>query len=223
MKNQTLITTVSDKLALQHRISNVTAETFQMFKHTAKDIISELSAQCPQADPTHGFAYNDRGNFEFEMQFGRDILIFSMQTDIFEFSRYHEVMKTAYVKEDTSRSFCGMICIYNFLTDSFAYQRENDLGYMIGRIFVNKEQHYFLEGKREIGLLYNNFNTSLLDDNNIRDIIESAILYTVNFELLTPPFDETKLVTVADMKNNYSIKKLPTGKRIGFEFKEDKE
>lgn len=223
MKNQELINIISSKLALQHRITEVTVDVFRSFKQIAKDIITELSQHCPQNDTTHGFAYNDRGNFEFEMQFGRDILIFSMQTDIYEFSRYHEVMKTPYVKEDPSRSFCGMICIYNFLTDSFIYLRENDLGYMIGRIFVNKEQHYFLEGKREVGLLYNNFNTSILNEENIRDIIESAILYTVDFELLTPPFDETKLVTVADMKNNYTIKKIPTGKRIGFEFKEDKD
>ena len=35
-------------------------------------------------------------------------------------------------------TFCGIINIYNFLSDSFKYNRESDLGYLVGRIFINK-------------------------------------------------------------------------------------
>ena len=44
------------------------------------------------------------------------------------------------------RTYCGVINMYNFLSDSFKYNRENDLGYLIGRMFINKE-NTFVEGK----------------------------------------------------------------------------
>ena len=92
---------------------------------------------------------------------------------------------------------------------------------MIGRIFVNNENHYFIEGKRELGMLYNNFNTAKITENTVLEIIESAIMYTTNFDLLTPPYDEVKLVSVAEMKMSFDRKMMVTGKRLGFRFQAD--
>jgi hypothetical protein len=132
-------------------------------------------------------------------------------------------MKTSYVKEDPSRSYCGVILVFNFLADSFKYNRENDLGYLIGRIFINKDKHYFIEGKREVGQLYNNFQSSVMDKPTARQIIESAIRYTINFDLLTPPYENMKEVTVADIQTTLDNMKIATGKRLGFRFQGDHE
>ena len=144
-----------------------------------------------------------------------------MHTNVFEFSRDHQVMKTPYVREDPKRSYCGVIHIYNFLADSIIYQRDNDLGYMIGRVFVNNEKHYFIEGKRELGMIYTNFNTSVVTPETVQGVVESAIEYTTNFDLLTPPYDEVKLVSVGEMRTNFDKKLLITGKRLGFRFQAD--
>jgi hypothetical protein len=136
--------------------------------------------------------------------------------------RDHEVMKLSYIKEDKTRSYCGIIHIFNFLNDSFKYNRHTDVGYLIGRVFINKENHYFIEGKREVGLLYNNFSDAVLNDNSIQSIIESSISYTINFDLLTPPFDSMKEVTVEEMLNIRDKMMIATGKRLGFKFNADK-
>jgi hypothetical protein len=146
-----------------------------------------------------------------------------MHTNVFEFSRDHEVMKTSYIREDILRSYCGVINIYNFLSDSFKYNRVNDIGYLIGRLFINRDKHYFIEGKREIGMLYNNFAQSLIDRQSTRQILESAIRYTVNFDLLTPPYETVKEVTVFDMQTTLDNMRLQTGKRLGFKFQADQE
>ena len=146
-----------------------------------------------------------------------------MHTNVFEFSRLHEVMKLPYIKEDKERSFSGMINIYNFLTDSFDYNRDYDIGYLIGRLFVNKEMHYFVEGKREVGLLYSSFNTSIINKESITSIILSSMEYANNFDLLTPPFDEVKEITVGEIKQNTAAKRFVTAKRLGFEFQQDKD
>ena len=185
---QSLSDLIFSKGEMKHDIYYSTIDTFGLFRNVAKDIIAQLKERNKHTDKDMRFDFIDRGDFEFEIRFASDTLVFMMHTNIFEFSRNHEVMKSAYIREDPERSYCGVIQIYNFLTDSFLYQRDSDLGYMIGRVFINKEKHYFIEGKRELGMLYNNFNTSTISEESVQNIVESAIEYTTNFDLLTPPY-----------------------------------
>ena len=214
---------VFSKSELKQSVYKATREAFGMFRDNTRQLIELFRQKCRDEGKEVAFEFTDRGDFEFEVKFAGDILLFMMHTNVFEFSRDHQVMKTPYVREDQRRSYCGVIHIYNFLADSFAYQRDNDLGYMIGRVFVNCENHYFIEGKRELGMLYTNFNTSVIDNESVTGIIESAIEYTTNFDLLTPPYDEVKLVSVGEMRTNFDKKNLVTGKRLGFRFQADNE
>ena len=214
---------VFNKSELKQSVYNATKETFELFREQTRQLIELFRTRCHEEGKHVAFDFTDRGDFEFEVKFAGDILLFMMHTNVFEFSRDHQVMKTPYVREDTKRSYCGVIHIYNFLADSFTYQRDNDLGYMIGRIFVNNEKHYFIEGKRELGMLYTNFNTSEVTPETVQNIVESAIEYTTNFDLLTPPYDEVKLVSVGEMRSNFDKKSLVTGKRLGFRFQADNE
>ena len=192
-----------------------------MFRSTTHELITLFQEENRKDGRDVRFEFTDRGDFEFEVKFAGDVLLFVMHTNVFEFPRDHQVMKSPYIRELPGRSYCGVIRIYNFLADSFLYQRDQDLGYMIGRVFVNFEKHYFIEGKRELGMLYNNFNTSLITNESVQSIVESAIEYTTNFDLLTPPYDDVKMVSVGEMRNDMDKKTLVTGKRLGFRFQAD--
>ena len=212
---------VFDKNDLKGQVYYATKDAFELFRKTTHELIDLLKEQAQKENRNVLIGFTDRGDFEFEARFASDVLVFVMHTNVFEFSRDHQVMKSPYIREDTTRSYCGVIRIYNFLADSFLYQRDQDLGYMIGRVFVNRENHYFIEGKRELGMLYNNFNTSMISNESVQSIVESAIEYTTNFDLLTPPYDEVKMVSVGEMRNNLDKKSMATGKRLGFRFQAD--
>ena len=214
---------VFDKSDLKQSIYMATREVFDMFRNTSREIIQLLQQEPRCQKYKERFSFTNRGDFEFEVKFGSDVLLFYMHSNIFEFSREHQVMKSTYIREDATRSYCGVIRIYNFLSDSIEYRREQDLGYMIGRVFINKEKHYFIEGKRELGMLYSNFGTALIDSASVQSIVESAIEYTTNFDLLTPPFDEEKVVSVGEMMCDIDKKSIVTGKRLGFRFQADTE
>ena len=212
---------VFNKGELKQQVYAATKESFELFRSTTREMIDLFKQERQSNGKNVRFEFTDRGDFEFEVKFAGDVLLFMMHTNVFEFSRNHEVMKSQYIRENPTRSYCGVIHIYNFLADSFLYQRDNDLGYMIGRVFVNVDRHYFIEGKRELGMLFNNFNTSLINSESVQNIVESAIEYTTNFDLLTPPYDEVKLVSVGEMRTNFDKKSLVTGKRLGFRFQAD--
>jgi len=218
-----LIQTFIHKASLKQEVYAKTIEVFDDFKEVIRDLYESSKETVEKHPKKLRYEFEEIENFEVKFTFGGDILIFMMHTNVFEFPRDHIVMKTSYVKEDIDRSYCGVINIYNFLADSFRYNRVNDVGYMIGRIFVNKDGHYFIEGKRELGFLYSNFVDKIIDKESIRKIVESAMTYTIKFDLLTPPFDQVKQVSVHDMKNKLDNMKIKTGKRLGFRFQGDHE
>jgi hypothetical protein len=218
-----LIKTIIEKSSLKQEVYHKTLDTFNTFKKVSEEFVSTNKGRIRKAPFPILFEYSDRSTFEFQLKFGSDILIFFMHSNVFEIPRDHLVMKSSYIREDKSRSYCGIIHIFNFLADSFKYNRTNDIGYCIGRIFVNRENHYFTEGKREIGLLYNNFTGNTLDHKAVRTIIHSSVLYTLNFDLLTPPYDTIKEVSVSEMQTTLDSMSISTGKRLGFRFQADVE
>jgi hypothetical protein len=221
--SKSLIKAIIEKSSLKQEVYLKTLSVFDTFKQESETFVKTNMGAIKKAPFPLLFEYNDRSKFEFQLKFGSDILIFFMHSNVFEIPRDHLMMKSSYIREDKSRSYCGIIHIFNFLADSFKYNRSNDIGYCIGRIFVNRETHYFTEGKREIGLLYNNFSGSRLDRKSIKTILHAAVLYTLNFDLLTPPYDNIKEVTVAEMQSTLDAMLISTGKRLGFRFQADNE
>ena len=219
--NSELFEVLRKKAILKQEVYQNTLATFKLLKSVVMDMVAAYHQKYNGNEPVIPFEFYDKSEFELELKFGGDVLIFMMHTNIFEFSRMHEVMKTQYINDDKSRSYSGVINVYNFLADSFKYNRMNDVGYMIGRISINRDKHYFIEGKRELGMLYNNFATSVISQETVTQIVESAILYTINFDLLTPPYDAVKLVTVSEIQASLENMVLKTGKRLGFRFQAD--
>ena len=209
---------------LKQQIYSSTLETMELFKSCAKEFEEFYEENYAEQHPRVSVDFNGKNLHEFKIRFAGDVLIFLMHTNIFEFPRDHEVMKTPYIREDKNRSYCGMIQIFNFLNDSFRYNRINDSGYMIGRIFVNKDKHFYVEGKRELADVLNNFNSKELDRDAVMGILQSAIKYTINFDLLVPEYSHLLEISVNDIlqiEDQNMI--LKTGKRLGFRFEPDKD
>ncbi len=216
-----IIETLSSKATLKQNIYDNTLEVFDQLKEVLHEITSDVNLNIKGFDKRIKLEYNDKGKFEAELRMAGDVLIFSMHSNVFEFDRDHSVWKLSYVQDDKMRSYCGIINIYNFLSDSFKYNRLDDLGYLIGRIFINKDNHYFVEGKRQMGFLYNNFGSAKIDKVGLRKIVETAMLYTLEFDLLVPPYDNVKIASVAQVTAKIENSKLQTGKRLGYKFNSD--
>ena len=220
-----LFSRIYQKSKLKQDVYKNTLETFDILRDILVGIEKNYNKFKKQENKNDNlnFVVKAKGEFEIEVKFGGDILLFMMHTNIFEFPRKHSVMNTPYIKEDKNRSYCGVIYIYNFLADSFKYNRVNDAGYLIGRLFVNMDKHYFVEGKKELGFIYNDFGKNEANNQSMLQVTEAAIDYTINFDLLTPPYDSVKYVSVDAIKTTLDTISLKTGKRLGFKFQADTE
>ncbi|MCC7302312.1 MAG: hypothetical protein IT233_06700 [Bacteroidia bacterium] len=212
---------LEEKASLKQTIYHNTIEVFDHFKMAIKAMAEEYSKIMVLKDERVIVEYKDRGAHHCEMRVGGDLLIFIMHTNVFEFDRSHPIWKSSYIKKDENRSFCGMIMVYNFLSDSFKYNRSNDVGYLIGRVFINKDKHYFVDGKKQLGFMHNEFFSAPIADAEIRSIIESAVLYCLEFDLYTPPFETFREITVNEMLEASNMMQIKTGKRLGFKFQSE--
>ena len=71
--------------------------------------------------------------------------------------------------------------------------------------------------------MFRSFDKALMTEEAAHKLITSAVKYTLNFDLLTPPYEEVKLLTVQQVQTSLDNMKIRTGKRVGFKFQADKE
>ena len=216
-----IINTLKDKAEVKQQVYDHSLSAFKILKEELESTVNLLNKELKNSDKRILLEYKDRGDFEAEIKVAGDILVFNMHSNIFEFENSHNIWKTTYVQKDRLNSYCGVINIYNFLADSFKYNRMDDLGYLIGRLFINKDEFFFVEGKHQMAFLQNDFGNIKIDREHIKDVIDSSIQYSLEFDLLVPPYKYVEQVTVAQMNDTINKSKTRTGKRLGFQFYAD--
>lgn len=218
-----IIETLKEKAATKLDIYHQTEALFQELKLVVKEVSEELSSKMKSIDSRIQIEYHENSHFSVQIRTAGDLLVFEMHTNVFYFDAQHKIWNLSYVQEDHSRAFCCMINIYNFLADSIVFKRTNDVGYLVGRVFINKDKHFMLEGKRQMGFLYNNYSTDIFDKETMKAVVHSAILYCLNFDLLTPPYEAVQETTFSQITENAQTIKAITGKRLGFRFQKDED
>ena len=217
-----ILSTIIEQSTLKQRVYDNTFNVLGLLKETLFEMASEMDdALDGKLDKRVRIEYRDRGKFEAQLQIASDLLIFRMHTDVFEFDSSHPIWNNAYVKESQSNSYCGIIDIYDFLSDSFKFNRSADEGYLIGRIFINRERMFFVEGKRQTSMRAAEFGSEEISRESLISILETAIDYAVDFDLLTPPYEQNKRVTVEMFNTKFDNSKFIVGKRLDYDFNID--
>jgi hypothetical protein len=220
-KKLQIVGTLKDKSLLKQKVYDNTLQSFGLVKEILRNLSKEMNVSVGGMDSRIKLEYSDRSSFDAQIKVAADVLLFSMHSNIFQFDREHPAWKTAYIQKNKYNAYSGIINIYNFLADSFKYSRFDDLGYLIARIFINHENQYFVEGKRQMGMLFTNYGNEEIGKAALQNIIYTAIQYALEFDLLVPPYDTVKIATVGQAEAKIQHSKVITGKRLGFQFNSD--
>lgn len=215
-----IVSALRTKSCMKQDVYQRTLAFFNELKDVLQEITVDLEQEVIRHDKRLAVGFLDKGVTACEARVAGDVIIFHMHTNVFKLDQSHSSWKTNYLAEDEMRGYFGVVNVYNFLSDSFKYNRERDLGYLVARIFLNKEGHFFVQGKRQLGFLYNDLAGSSMDRDQLREVLHSVILYVLDFDLLAPPYDQVNQVTVSEM-NEISASPMSTGKRLGFRFQAD--
>jgi hypothetical protein len=210
---------LESKSLLKQDIFQDTKAHFERFK---EHLLTEIAAlRSLVGDGRIRLHVEYKGEFQVQVYIGSDVLVYQMHTNVFRLPDEHPLWQTAYLKDERSRGYFGIINIYNFLAESYLKNRLNDVGYLIGRIFINKDEHFMLEGKGQLGFLFRDLTDTKLSDAIMASIIQVSFVYALEFDLYTPPYDLVSKVSVVQMHELHSASQLSTGKRLGFKFEAD--
>ena len=216
-----IVETLQDKSVLKQKVHDNTESAFIRIKSLLEALTREINRDITDTDKRIRLVYKENGKFDVTIKVAGDILVFSMHSNVFQFDRDHPVWKTPYIQKNKDNSYSGIISIYNFLSDSFKYSRLDDLGYLIARIFINRENQYFVEGKRQMAMLFSNYGNEELGREALKRIVFTAMQYSLEFDLLVPPYDSVKIASVGQLEKKIELSKMVTGKRLGFKFNSD--
>jgi len=72
-----------------------------------------------------------------------------------------------------------------------------------------------------MGMLFTNYGNEQISRESLQVIIETAIQYALEFDLLVPPYDTVKIATVGQAEAKIQHSRVITGKRLGFQFNSD--
>jgi hypothetical protein len=211
-----LVQLLKQKTILKQTVFKNTLAWFEVLKDEVKKCVEILKGEID--DDRIRLRYVERGDTEIQLYVGSDVLIFNMHTNVFKIPESDYSSQTSYVVKNPANAYCGILNIYNFLADSYEYNRIADLGYLIGRVLINREDHFMIEGKGQLGYIYKDFMHQIISKELLRDIILRVSIHATNFDLYTPPYRAVQKATVADLREQNQSSKLKTGKRLGFKF-----
>lgn len=221
IKKKDAVELLQERSILKQEVYATTLASYKKFKAVIEEELAEFRVKIPDERVRLKFDYN--GDFETHAYVGSDVLVFNMHTNVFNFPEGNPIWRDSYIEEDKHRAYCGVINVYNFLAESFLQKRMNDAGYLIGRIFINKEGHFMMEGKGELSYYFKNIRSNVFDVKAMKTIFEVAVKHAAEFDLLTPPYNKVSVVSVEQIKTLSSAQELKTGKRLGFKFEADLE
>ena len=213
-----IISIVGPKAEMRKELEHIVVDSFECLCDVLKGLADEYNKILNRKTTV---IFERAASHVAKFTIDADVLVFSQHTDIFQFDRDHKVWQTPYVNEDQTRTFTGVVNVYNFLTDSFRYDRDEDYGYLVARVFVNKDNSYFVEGKRQRSTGVEHFGEAKLDSNNWRRVVETALKYVVEFDALVPPYETVAVTDMVHLKQAILTSKTKTAKRLGFSFNSD--
>ncbi len=198
-------------------------ETFEELREVSQDVVNELVRRLAPAnspvDANVVIEYRPISEFEFQIRFSGDLLVFVLHSNIVTFAEDYPLLQSDYVGEDFRRRFFGHIMAYNFMADALRYARLQDTGYLMGRLLVNIEQKLFLEGAQELNMPLAERQAVLPLEpgrETLREFVESAMIAAVNNDLLAPDLDSIRQLTVKQKLENQQLNAPP--RKVGFTF-----
>lgn len=213
-----LVNLLADKATLKQEVFENTLNTF----HEMRDIVFEITEKIKAAEEINldkvRVEFEHINDYEFQLKVGGDVIVFMMQTNVvaLPFDNYQQ--KSKYIKKDWKRAYFGQIMIYDFIADSLKFNRVDDVGYLIERIFLNLDNHFLVEGLKNIAYQYPDIAKNKVDRKTLEHLVEEAIYVSIETDLISTSYADNFNMTV---EQRMVKRGKVAGKKVGFQMSSD--
>lgn len=213
-----IVAQLKTKACLKQKNFGNIKKVFKTLKKEANDIVTDLNEKIGDLESIE-LAVKEINESEFHIKFSGDLLVFIMQTNIITFPPEYTVMQSDYIREDKFRGYFGNIMIYNFMADTLRYNRMDDPGYLIARLLVNHENHFYVEGVRQLNFLFTDITHNVLSKEWLRLLIEKCMSAAMDIDLIGTRYPEIAKVVRYEKINKNNLE--GNSQKIGFQMNSD--
>ncbi len=206
-----LLTKSGVKQAVQDAMGNTTRYVYDV----NGNLINEINAKTDSKDDDIILSVNEVSDQEFHVKVAGDLLVFFLHTNIVSLSDEYAYNKSPYVQENPSRSYLGQINVYNFMADSFKFNRMHDPGYLLARLMVNFENRFIVEGDRQINFMFESVSNKPIEPTDLSVLIQLIITQAIENDLVAPPFQKIRGITL--QQKMAKTENMGGGNKIGFQ------
>ncbi|SMD41772.1 hypothetical protein SAMN00777080_0303 [Aquiflexum balticum DSM 16537] len=199
---------------LKYNLFESTEKLFGELEIICRELMQEIIETNKEEKPIP-LKIEKINDYEFIFRIGGDVLIFILQSNIVRLPDDTYLSKSKYLKKDVSLRYFGQILIYNFLSDTLTFGRLEDPGYLIGRILLNRENKFFLEGDRKIVFNFPELKDNPVSKEKMRDLVEQLVVSVLENDLLAPAFQDIMLISYHQKLEHTSSMGNP--QKIGFD------
>ena len=209
-----IVSTLLAKSELKQGLFQSTLEMFGKLKTLAEAMAFQLSAHFEKEGKRIIVEFRDFNDYEFQLKFDGDVLSFTMHTNITGLLEDHIVLKNPYVQAEQERAYFGSILVYNFLEDSIKFNRLDDFGYLMARMLLNKDGHFYIEGMRQLNFRFPDIAQNIISDQVLSTFLESCMLLAIEQDLIAPNYQDIQVVTLEIKQANHVVN---SGSKVGFQ------
>jgi hypothetical protein len=206
---------IESKCAVKQQAFRNLEHLFDHMRGEARKLIEEILDHAKNTDKDITLEIANVSNNEFHLKIAGDLLVFILHSNIVTTPDKHGFSTSPYVMENSMRKYLGQINVYNFMSDSFKYNRGNDPGYLIARLFINFENHFFVEGDGQMNFMFEPVSEAPITSADVSIFLQLAISQALDSDLVTPPFPSIRQITL-NQKMERSAN-MGMGTKIGFQ------
>ncbi|MGB3465044.1 MAG: hypothetical protein WBA74_07235 [Cyclobacteriaceae bacterium] len=191
-------------------------KVFKSLRKKAIDLINDINTRTDSKDEDIVLSVNEVSDQEFHVKIAGDLLVFFLHTNVVTLSKDYTYNKSPYVKESPDRKYLGQINVYNFMADTFKFNRMNDPGYLLARLMINYENRFIVEGDRKINFMFESISPKPIESTDLSILIQLIITQAIESDLVTPQFQKIRTITLQQKLTKTKI--MGAGKKkIGFQ------
>lgn len=206
---------IESKCAVKQQAYRNLQHVFEDLQAEARKLIEEILDHAKNTDKDITLEIAKVSANEFHLKIAGDMLVFILHSNIVTTPEKHGFNTSPYVMDNPLRKYLGQINVYNFMSDSFKFNRMNDPGYLIARLFINFENHFFIEGDGQMNFMFEPVSNSPINATDLSIFLQLAISQALDSDLVTPPFPSIRQITLHQKMERSSS--MGMGTKIGFQ------
>ena len=212
---ENIVQILLNKSTVKQRTYRNVCKAFKQMEKEANALIGTISEKTTERDQDIKLSVESVSGQEFHIRVAGDLLVFVLHTNIITLPEDYDYNKSSYVADQPLRKYLGQINVYNFMADSFEFNRLNDPGYLLARLLINSENHFIVEGDRQVGFMFESASAKPLEKVDLDILIKLIISQAADNDLVVPPFPNIRGITVREKLEK--TQSLGAGNKIGFQ------